>query len=663
MALDSETQNKNGGAPDTGSRSQPPPAAAGLGRPVGHCPSSDQPCQPTGPALNVGGDGATGANGANDRAPESHGAKKSLPSFLQPSAAFMTSFFGRGLKILAERSGQQTSSIQNDSKSNKQNKRQTLSDENEPKAKRKAKVAKKKVPFEKKDGKTAKKNGNQRPFKAKSGPSSSAAAAPAPSSASATAQVSGGQTEPKVKVDAELEAQLQAEFESVLLDNLHPSIAATERAQPKADLEEDVDVKFEIVFEVDRKTETTATNHDQLKAELQAEFEAALQDHAEAITTATEQSQTETNHESDSETEISFDTDFEDDREAETKATDEAKRGVKLEAEFEAALNAYIPTTAAVTGQAPNKNIHNLLPKPSIMSNQQGLKSLVPSAKQQLQRSSLAPPSPSPSVGSTASAAPGGGPTSVGTPRKDRDGAPIVYSQPDRTGTGENIISQMAYAISWLRSKEEPQTYWDVLSYLSATSRPESEQEYFVDQMRRNPQIQWIPDPDLSEQTWKSGTYVHRPIIPGVKSKDTLIAYLQKKQDASGVSVKDLKDGWPDCEQAIAELEREHKVLVVRAKKDGAARMVWLDDPSLFHEVDPELKLMWARVEVPSVDTIVQRLLAAQQKPASEDPRLKQAANAPTQQDKKKKRAQRRTGKATNTHMEHLLKDYSHLKR
>jgi transcription initiation factor TFIIE subunit beta len=272
---------------------------------------------------------------------------------------------------------------------------------------------------------------------------------------------------------------------------------------------------------------------------------------------------------------------------------------------------------------------------------------------------SLAPPSPSPSIGSTTSAAAAGSMT----PRKDRDtpAGGIVYSQPALTGTGDSIISQMAYAVSWLRGKDEPQTCIDVLGYLSATARPEKEQEFFVDQMRRHPQIQWIPDPSLSEQTWRSGTYAHRAVIPDVKTKTQLLAHLQKKTDASGVSVKDLKDGWPDCEAGINELEREHKVLVIRAKKDGAAKTVWLDDASLFHEVDPQLKLLWSRVEVPSVENIVPKLVAAQQKPASEDPRLK--ANQAPKTEKKKKRAQRRTGKSTNVHMEHLLKDYSHMKR
>ncbi|KAK4219960.1 transcription initiation factor IIE subunit beta [Rhypophila decipiens] len=282
----------------------------------------------------------------------------------------------------------------------------------------------------------------------------------------------------------------------------------------------------------------------------------------------------------------------------------------------------------------------------------------------------LAPPSPSPSVGSTTSAPAGG---NGGTPRKDRDtpgasgsnlnssGHPTVYSQPALTGTGESALAQMSYAVEWLRTKTEPRPYHEILGYLSIINRSEAEQEAFVDKMRAHHQIQWIPDPNLTEQTWRTGTYIHRPTIPNVRTRTQLLAYLQKKTDASGVSVKDLKDGWPDCEKAITELEQEHKVLVVRAKKDGVARMVWLDDPSVFHEVDPELKVMWSKVEVPSVENIVQRLIAAQQKPTSEDPRIKMM-QAP-KQEKKKKRAQRSTTKSTNSHMAHLLKDYSHMKR
>ncbi|KAL1871175.1 hypothetical protein VTK73DRAFT_2226 [Phialemonium thermophilum] len=268
----------------------------------------------------------------------------------------------------------------------------------------------------------------------------------------------------------------------------------------------------------------------------------------------------------------------------------------------------------------------------------------------------LAPPSPSPSITSSTSVPVGGTPT-----KRDRDGASTVYSQPANTSAGTTLLAQVTYVIDWLKQKDEPKTMQEILEYVSAQNKSPAEQEEFARSIRNSSRIQWIPDPDATEQTWRSGTYVHRPVIPNVRNKTQLLAYLQRQADMRGVPVKDLKDGWPDCEAAIDELEKENKVLVVRWKKDNHPRTVWLNDPSLVHRVDPEFQAMWHRVEVPGVDTIVQRLTAVGQKPTSEDPRLKMLA-AP-KVEKKKKRATRRTGRSTNTHMEHLLKDYSQLKR
>lgn len=264
------------------------------------------------------------------------------------------------------------------------------------------------------------------------------------------------------------------------------------------------------------------------------------------------------------------------------------------------------------------------------------------------------PPSPSPSVTSTTSAPAGA------TPKKERDHTPSVFSQPANTGFGESNITQISYAIQWLRTKAgQPQTIDEVLSYLSIVGMDDTRKSTFADNMRNNPRIEWIPDPDLTEQTWRSGTYLHRPIIK-VKTKTELLAYLQGRTDATPVEVKDLKDGWPDCERAINELEKDHKILVIRAKKDGVPRLVWQDDSSLHHEVDNEFISMWNRVEIPPVDSIVQRLKAVGQKATSDDPRDK--AQAP-KIEKKKKRATRRAGKTTNLHMEHLLQDYSQFKK
>lgn len=263
-------------------------------------------------------------------------------------------------------------------------------------------------------------------------------------------------------------------------------------------------------------------------------------------------------------------------------------------------------------------------------------------------------PSPAPSSASNASRN-----ENKDTKRK-REPQNVVYSQPAATGYGSEAFTQVTYVIEFLKKKEEPKTFQEILEYLSQVNADQGKKLLIAKILRQHERVRWIPDPDLKSQTWDSGTFMHRPII-NVRSKKDLIAFLQNKADAQGVSVKDLKDGWPDCEDALDELEAEHKILVTRTKKDNHARMVWSNDSSLVHTVDFEFQEMWHKTELPSVDELVRKLQEAGQKPASEDPskRIKAAPKAAT----KTKRAARKGGKTTNTHMAHLLKDYSYLKR
>ncbi|TPX10237.1 uncharacterized protein E0L32_001434 [Thyridium curvatum] len=270
-----------------------------------------------------------------------------------------------------------------------------------------------------------------------------------------------------------------------------------------------------------------------------------------------------------------------------------------------------------------------------------------------------APASPSPSVASTTSVVP----TAGGTPTKKvkRDAGAAIYSQPENTGVGTDISTKIVYAVEYLKNNGKPLALETVFSHLNVNREAESVQREVVSRLRNHPRITWKPDPNLSEQAWNSGTYEHKPVIPSVKDKTSLLNYLQKLTDARGVTVKDLKDGWPTCEDALTELEKEHKILVVRTKKDNHPKMVWLDDASLHHGVDDEFRALWGKVNVPSIDDIVHKLSAVGQKPTSEDPRLK-VVDAPKEK-KQKKRIQRRPGKTTNAHMNHLLKDFSHMKR
>ncbi|KAK6594981.1 transcription initiation factor iie subunit beta [Botrytis cinerea] len=219
-------------------------------------------------------------------------------------------------------------------------------------------------------------------------------------------------------------------------------------------------------------------------------------------------------------------------------------------------------------------------------------------------------------------------------PKRKREPTNVVYSQPASTGYGTEAFTQVTYVIEFLKKKDEPKTFQEILEYLSQVHVEQSKKQLIAQILRRHDRVQWIADPKLKVQAWDSGTFKHRPIIG---------------------------DGWPDCEDAINELEKEYKILVTRTKKDNHARMIWINDPTLIHPVESEFQVMWHRTELPSVDDLVRKLLENGQKPASEDP-SKRVKVAPKAKEKKRK-APRKGGRTTNTHMAHLLNDYSHMKR
>ena len=276
-------------------------------------------------------------------------------------------------------------------------------------------------------------------------------------------------------------------------------------------------------------------------------------------------------------------------------------------------------------------------------------------------------PKKSSSLAAPASSAPSPAPSSSVSSKPEnkdakrkREPAAEVYSQPAATGFGTDAFTQVTYVIEYLKNKDEPKTFQEIIEYLSLMHAEQHRKTVIASILKKHPKIQWHPDPQLKTQTWDSGKFAHCPTL-AVRSGQDLIAYLQKKPDAQGVKVSDLKDGWPDCESTINELEKSRKILVTRTKKDNHAKSVWPDDLSLHHPVDAEFKDMWYKIELPSVDDLVRSLLDVGQKPASEDP-AKRVKAMPKPKDKKRK-APRRGGKATNTHMQHLLKDYAHMRR
>lgn len=237
--------------------------------------------------------------------------------------------------------------------------------------------------------------------------------------------------------------------------------------------------------------------------------------------------------------------------------------------------------------------------------------------------------------------------------RKRPETVNIVFSQPADTGSGKHLMTQVTYAVDYLKQKDKPVVFDDIFGYLS------------------------IPDIDLQgkrtlEHILKShikvdydrkglngvGSFRFRP-IHDVRSADGLLAFLQRQPTAQGILVRELKEGWPGAVDAIHSLETQGRILVTRNKKDATPKMVWANDPSLTHEVESEFTTMWHKIKVPANAADLRReLVDFGLTPTSV---IKMSTSG--QGKEKKKKAVRSGGKLTNTHMNSILRDFSHLRR
>ncbi|KAI9885372.1 MAG: hypothetical protein M1823_002844 [Watsoniomyces obsoletus] len=232
----------------------------------------------------------------------------------------------------------------------------------------------------------------------------------------------------------------------------------------------------------------------------------------------------------------------------------------------------------------------------------------------------------------------------------------VVYSQPADTGTGRHIMTQVTYAVEYLKNKEAPQSLSQVVGYLSLKS-PESQQNMAMI-LKKHDRVEF--QRDGNNNRWDGGSYRFRP-LHNIRSAQDLLAYLQTRPTAQGVSVRELKDGWSGADAAIDMLEAKHQILVTRNKKDNHARMVWANDATLAQHVDPLFQSLWFKATLPSKEDLPGELEKLGLKPTSSDPSSR-VSMAP-KQNKKKQKKPRTGGRTTNTHMAGILRDYSSMKK
>ncbi|KAF2403207.1 transcription initiation factor IIE, beta subunit [Trichodelitschia bisporula] len=215
---------------------------------------------------------------------------------------------------------------------------------------------------------------------------------------------------------------------------------------------------------------------------------------------------------------------------------------------------------------------------------------------------------------------------------------------------GKEYLTQTTFAASYLKEKGKPMTFEDVVNYLSLQK---TSKEHLVS-------FRLILEQFVSKITYDpngfggKGSFAYKATLP-IANKEQLKAALQGQWHYTGLRVEDLKDGFPACGPVIDEMEAAGELIVSRSK-NGLPRTIWKNDPTLIHPVAPDIKAMWHAVTLPAnPGDLHDALEKAGLKPTT----APRAPMKPAPAKEKKRRQPRSSGRLTNTHMSHILKDYS----
>jgi transcription initiation factor TFIIE subunit beta len=214
--------------------------------------------------------------------------------------------------------------------------------------------------------------------------------------------------------------------------------------------------------------------------------------------------------------------------------------------------------------------------------------------------------------------------------------------RPSMDNSGTHLSTKLLLAVDYIKSKAKPVSIDALLSYLNLND--DTQGSKLVNLLINLDKMSY-------DKTNKTLEYVS---IHNIKSKDELLSFLRNQPTFKGISVKELKDGWNGCIDAINELEEEDTILVQRTKKDNSPRLVWANVGGPLGIIDEEFVKSWQNVKLPERSELPGKLAKLGLKPASVDPNT---IKKDVQQETKKRK--QRKGKITNTHMAGILRDYS----
>lgn len=229
-------------------------------------------------------------------------------------------------------------------------------------------------------------------------------------------------------------------------------------------------------------------------------------------------------------------------------------------------------------------------------------------------------------------------------------------STPYDTGTGQHFHTQLIYAVGYL--KEHPNTPMR-LEELAIYSKVEDllHNADLLAAFRTHEKVQWDEKTDL---------YSYKPDYL-LKSNADLLALLRRYSPRGGMLVKKLQESWPNAKQAIEELEKEGKVMVIRtggsSEREGHVKMVFWDElgqetAEKKYKVDEEFNTMWHSFKLPDHLTIARELEEGGMRTTSTIAEPSAASTANVKKPKGKKGANRKI-KLQNTHLKELGIDLS----
>jgi hypothetical protein len=153
--------------------------------------------------------------------------------------------------------------------------------------------------------------------------------------------------------------------------------------------------------------------------------------------------------------------------------------------------------------------------------------------------------------------------------KRPEEAAAVVYSQPQETGTGNHIYTQLTYTIDYLRQNQRWMTFKEIMDYLNIRADDHTTRQHLTTLFRsESPQNRISYNP-------KDNTYRYKPKFD-IRNTAQLKGYFQQQKSSQGLSVKDLKDGWANVHEDLKELEAKKEVLVKRNLKDQQARTVYV---------------------------------------------------------------------------------------